>query len=160
MKDCNYHHFLCFLRWAMDLVHGIGKWLTTHQLSSIPPSSYCWKQGISRGWGCHYVYPIIHLSIYLSNPTYKYTCVYTYTLHILYRIYIYLYLYLNIIFYIDREAMGRCGPELFLRGPCARGTWRPFQRLGHGEVRRWQFFSAGNSPRKMVMGIGVLGIHD
>lgn len=91
MKDCNYHHFLCFLRWAMDLVHGIGKWLTTHQLSSIPPSSYCWKQGISRGWGCHYVYPIIHLSIYLSNPTYKYTCVYTYTLHILYRIYIYIF---------------------------------------------------------------------
>eukprot|EP00435_Cladocopium_sp_Y103_P064125 s223_g25.t1 len=25
------------------------------------------------------------------------------------------------------EAMGRCGPETFLRGPCARGTWRPQQ---------------------------------
>lgn len=23
--------------------------------------------------------------------------------------------------------MGRCGPEEFLRGPCARGTWRPWQ---------------------------------
>ena len=96
-------------------------------------------------------YLILHINIhvYIHTP-------YTYYIEYIYI----LYLYLNIILYIDREAMGRCGPELFLRGPCARGTWRPFQRLGHGEVRRWQFFSAGNSPRNMVMGIGVLGIHD
>ena len=167
MTDCNYHHFLCFLRWAMDWVDGIGKWLTTHQLSSIPPSSYCWKQGISRGWGYHYVYPIIHLSIYLSNPTYKYTCVYTYTLYTLYRIYIYIYIYMCVYFCIFIEisyststarpwaAVARSSS---FAAPVPAAPGDPFSgEMAMVKSGDGNFFSAGNSPRKMVMGIGVLG---
>eukprot|EP00913_Durusdinium_trenchii_P014997 g14067.t1 len=41
--------------------------------------------------------------------------------------------------FTDVEAMGRCGPELFLRGPCAKGTWRPKEGDGWLAVRlgRW-----------------------
>ena len=43
------------------------------------------------------------------------------------------------------EAMGRCGEDVFLRGPCARGTWHPGSKyLGNKKTQSWVVDGGGS----------------